>query len=163
MLCITALAFGAIFWPGIYRYDRVEEGSVRTNRLTGSVQVLSGGGWTALDVWSATDLQDLPATELTKLVGTGSFRGGRSFEVELYNGSRWRVNEIEYEITAAKGHGNAPGNPYVCVGSECTRRFRQSVSIPPLGSYKDDFSVGGSVEGCEPTWHIVSARGRLEG
>lgn len=50
VLCVVGLIVALVFWPGLYRYDRLRLGAgtsfpVRINRVTGRAAVFNGRAW----------------------------------------------------------------------------------------------------------------------
>lgn len=117
------IAFGTIFWPGIYRYDESKLGGdtfvVRTNRLTQKSQMLMGTVWktvsSAEDESSDDDLP-LPAEELAKLSGTRESLRPNRFGFKLYNGTNWTISKVRLKlamVNAVDSTGTAITNPYL--------------------------------------------------
>ena len=117
-------------------------------------------GWQTLGFETPRDLAPLPADEVAKITGTGQFKSGKAFDVKLYNGSSWDVYEVEYEISAEGAKVQGPGeNPFMCIGKQWTRRFRERTKLESLSSAVDYFDVGGSVESCAASWRVIGAHG----
>lgn len=168
LLCVTALLFGAFLWPGVYRYDRLGDHPIRTNRITGAVQAFTENGWTSLGSGGRKESLPVPQDVLVKITGTGGFQYGTAFSAQLYNGSDWTIYEIEYEISAVPPQAvGARRNSLLSLipGADTTsklwtRRFRESAVLAPMSTATEFFEVGGSVDGYASEWRIVAAKGR---
>jgi hypothetical protein len=191
ILCLTALLFASVFWPGIYKYDHVSYPGglslpVRVNRLTGATAQFSQGQWQT--VVAEVEPSALPPEELKKLTGTGDLNGS-SFSFTLYNGSRWEVEEVEIElqvlpVDSMQGRQGDASNPFsdlftskdatpvpnttadsLAPSGSHSRRFRQTVSpaIDPLTVAKEiSIEVGDFGNDYRRyTWRIIAAVGHL--
>ncbi|MGH9404977.1 MAG: trypsin-like peptidase domain-containing protein [Terriglobia bacterium] len=145
--------------------SKIEIGTVVRNTETGQVGIVIGfdpRNPEAPVVWPvapsaarSTDTeQDLPVEEVAKLGGHAEFTGwnGQMFEVNLYNGSSWKVSSITIRLD---------------VPDEGISRVYRLTASPSLGGdtsalsnglYEEylDFTV---VAGEKWGWHIVSAQG----
>jgi hypothetical protein len=96
--CVLALAW--LVWPTCYRYDRLPWGdsvyAVRTNRLTGTTEMLTGAGWVRFGHLEA-QTNDLPKESLSALTGTGQWHGSK-IEMDIYNGTEYVVTEITVQV-----------------------------------------------------------------
>ena len=117
------IVFGAIFWPGVYRYDESKLGGdtfvVRTNRLTQKSQILMGTEWQAVssaDDESSDDDLPLPPEELAKLTGTRESLRPNRFGIKLYNGTNWTIGKVRLKlamVNAVDSTGTAITNPFL--------------------------------------------------
>jgi hypothetical protein len=105
LLAILILATGIFFWPTIYRYDKVGERLLRTNRLTGKTQEYSLGSWTSYESKSR-EPEKLPYEERKKVTGKASINEslGR-FTAEIYNGSSYNIQRFVFNITLKEKDG----------------------------------------------------------
>ena len=127
MVCITVILCGILFWPTLYRYDKIKSTLVRVNRLTGDTEILSTADrkWYTARKFRPEDYSIhpplLPASEKAKLIGEklygelyeigksslpiSSFvtipnKNNFNFRSELYNGSDWNILELIVVIEA---------------------------------------------------------------
>ena len=164
VVCVTVLIIGFVFWPTMYRYDRLTGGNVsvpmRTNRITGVTQVFWQGDWRTTGSQAASgsagaEDQRLPATEQALLTGEGSFGySGRGYQttgfgVSLYNGSAWIVNRVVLRVSAIEPAG----------GVRWSRRFSETTSIGPLSTQYLHIELGGD-DGAIARWQVEEAYGR---
>jgi hypothetical protein len=163
LICGTILIFAAVFWPGIYRYDRfgsVDDGlPMRVNRLTGHTQLFTGSEWIALGDRSAAEQvvtrSELSPEEIALLSGTASFQYGNSVRVELYNGTDAIVRSVEFNISAQPLDDSNPLSEILC--PSWTRRFIRDLTIMPRSTARDFFSVAADVSSCSLAWSVTSA------
>ncbi|MGO8788431.1 MAG: hypothetical protein ACLQVL_13765 [Terriglobia bacterium] len=160
VLSLAAFAFAWFDWPTRYRYDRVnlEEGvsfPVRIDRFSGKTEILYPRGWvdTAAEARSNSaklEEQVLPPEELQKLSGTAEIVY-LLLEINLYNASNWKVNEITVEFwISSKQQG------------EIRRRYRirRVSSADPLTTTRFQTDLDSRPEaGQKWGWNIVEAKG----
>jgi hypothetical protein len=103
ILILVLVSFSLLFiWPTVYRYDHMNLGGtvlpVKINRLTGKTEVLYPTGWRVAGT-GETGRKDLPASELAKITGNAEITLYGWIHFHPYNGSEWRVEEIQVEVT----------------------------------------------------------------
>jgi tetratricopeptide (TPR) repeat protein len=99
--------------------------------------------------------QIIPPDDLKKLDGKGSITGSGWFEVDLYNGSTWTVNELTIMITVTNKHSNI---------DDFSRKYKPSLKLYhkgwPLTSSIYYEGLGFELkENQKWSWYIVEARG----
>lgn len=113
MVCFTMIICGIIFWPTLYRYDKIKDAYssdiVKINRLTGYTETFSGNAWSpSVTVSEPPKSQPLPIVEKEKIKGLGSINNTmESFDCVIYNGSSWTITVVTFLIAAiddTKGH-----------------------------------------------------------
>lgn len=185
---VVLMIFGAVFWPGLYRYDESKLGTttlvMRTNRLTQRSEILMGAEWQPV-ADSKTQIaasRELPSEELAKIRGTReTIRGGR-FEMKLYNGSEWTVTELQLKLAMVDvkdSAGKTITNPFMLLdltGTNSTadyakrradttvqvlweREYKKDVVILPLSTSDAELDVLDYVEGQPILWTIVGGTG----
>jgi hypothetical protein len=170
IVCVTILIAAAVFWPTIWRYGEYGAGAnslpMRTNRLTGEAQLMMPNlGWVSQTPEEPPgDLVALPDSDLVRVTGTAGFKYETSFEALVYNGSPWHIYQIEYEIAAERQRDPfadfAKGKNIVTDTAPYWKRtFRSNVSIGPLTTSRDFFSVGSVPVSAHTGWRILSAKG----
>lgn len=106
VICATLLIAGILFWPTLYRYEKINFGDkqsgqylVRVNRLTGYTEILRGyNGWRA--VRSKKVIKAMTLEEIAKIAVKGVFNGKGNYEFAVYNGSGWTIKRIKLSIRA---------------------------------------------------------------
>lgn len=111
---VLVLAILALGWPTLYRYDRYTNGgdttTIRTNRFTGSVQVLTARGWLARSITLAAPALPvaLSAEELRQIQSSTKCGVNASgmLQVRLYNGGNKRMaSDIVVHLVAMDQKG----------------------------------------------------------
>ena len=117
--------FGLTVWPTQWRYDQITEGrrwtQLRTNRVTGTVEILSESGWvrTAAAKGEKVPGDLLPPQEFSKLVVNcgieARVHGGiddagliKTVAVTVTNGSKWIVTSINVSLDVRTATGTMP-------------------------------------------------------
>lgn len=147
------ILFGIFVWPTLYKYDKMKVGiysfPVRINRLTGNAEHYMMGGWVSQNVkkkWFRDWV--LPDDESRKVTGNANF-GYVGFSGKIYNGSSWTITEMVVRIVAKENDGSIRWD----------RKFRTSVSIPPLETESIYFDVTGEEGARLGGWYIDEIRG----
>jgi hypothetical protein len=108
LLGIAVFVVLAVFvWPTRYKYDHMKLGEddlpVRIDRLTGKTEILFPQGWHAASEKTAENQipaeQELPAEEVAKPTGQAQITSYGWVEIEVYNGSNWKLSEITMLVT----------------------------------------------------------------
>jgi hypothetical protein len=98
LICATMVICGVLFWPTLYRYDKIGGKSpVRINRLTGHTEILYASGWER--EISDKELQAIPKEEIGKIEIMGAFDGEGNYKFNVYNGSEWNIKRIKLSIS----------------------------------------------------------------
>ncbi len=159
VVSVFLLSAGAMFWPTLYRYDRLTGDGVsvpmRIHRLTGSTQVFVNGAWYKSGTSDTAFGERLPPSDLALLAGEGGFGytghsyGTTGFGVSLYNGSTWTLTRIIFEVSAIEPDGRV----------RWSRRFNKTETIPSLSSKYIHIELGGA-EDAKAGWKVEQAFGR---
>lgn len=100
IICTTLIICGILFWPTLYRYDKIKYGEstlpVRLNRITGNTEILRLDGWRAVSLV----IKRMPIQENNKITIKGDFDGKGNYECVVYNGSNWTITTIKLSILA---------------------------------------------------------------
>lgn len=128
IVCITLLIAGMLFWPTLYRYEKIDfqglSTFVRINRLTGHTDHYVLGRWVAEGALEKQrESQPLPSEEKALLIGKASL-GPRMFNGEIYNGSDWNVTSLTFRVVAKEDSGSVRWD----------RKFKETVRINPLNA-----------------------------
>lgn len=151
VVCMTLLIAGVLFWPTLYRYERLSVSGtsvlLRINRITGCTEQFRGAEWRAEK--RCMRVRPLPGAELAKLTGRGSIDFD-AFKGSIYNGSAWTIAEVTFWVRAK---GKVDGKIL------WSRRFMHDLEVRPLRA--SDFSVKVIETWGEPEteWDIESAAG----
>jgi hypothetical protein len=117
---IIIISFGIFIYPGIYKYDKLEQNyPVKINRLTGSTQILRGNGWQDMNNPQESELQALRVELLNKLEqDRESVKNDiiLSIENKIVLEVQNDLNAVKDEITAYKKFETDPNN-YFSIGS----------------------------------------------
>lgn len=132
IVCLTVIICGILFWPTLYRYDKMSDGaktvSVRINRITGATETFTFLGWKkAFNPKDYVPPERLPATEIAKLIGGESviseiYQIGKSplpngyyvtipdkndfsFKTNIYNGTKYPISFLWVIIEAKIRNG----------------------------------------------------------
>lgn len=161
MSVLTALIVVTCFiweWPTLYRYDHITSGSgasypVKINRFTGQTYVLYQNGWELASKPSKAEPPEteLPPEELAKLTSEASLKGGSLLTVKIYNGSRYKVNEITVLVSYRYKFIEVWRRPY---------RIQKEYGTWPEKTSSFDTDLGADI-GKDDTWDwkITSAKG----
>ncbi|MBM4302353.1 MAG: hypothetical protein FJ121_12660 [Deltaproteobacteria bacterium] len=104
LICATFIICGVLFWPTLYRYDKIGgKLPVRINRLTGYTEILYGSGWKR--VVSEKEYQSMPKEEIAKIETRGNFDGTEDYKFNIYNGTDWTIKKIKLSIGLNDGNG----------------------------------------------------------
>ncbi len=153
VICITLIIAGVIFWPTLYRYDRITIRNnslpLRINRLTGYTEHFVLGEWVPEKSQEKKNKNSgIPSEEIVKITGNASLSDGY-FSGKLYNGSSWTISDITFRIIAKKKDGTIKWN----------RDFNKSIRIDPLTTSLFSITVIGD-EGIDNfDWLITKAFG----
>lgn len=97
-----------LVWPTPWMYFTQAGYNYRSNRFTGSVQLLTPNGWISTSTPKAHEKPtpvELPPEETAKL--SGKLEAGNEFKhnltLSLYNGSQWTVTEVKLSVELASG------------------------------------------------------------
>ena len=126
IVCVTLLLAGVLFWPTLYRYEKIDfQGLLtlaRINRLTGYTEYYMLGQWVPEEAQKkGRESQLLPSAESSLLIAKASL-GGKMFNGEIYNGSNWTITSVTFRVVAKETSG----------GVRWDRRFRETVRINSL-------------------------------
>lgn len=103
IICVTLILIGVIFWPTLYRYDKMTGGGyvflIRTNRLTGYTEYFQGKWIPQEEQQNIKKSESLPLEEQIKVIGgkaelNRGYTDGPYFKAELYNGSSWTITDV---------------------------------------------------------------------
>jgi hypothetical protein len=100
---ITLIILGALFWPTLYRYEKLKNGEatimIRLNRITGYTEILYPSvGWEPLR--KVKEIQVMPQEEVKKITIKRNFFVSESdYGVAVYNGTPWFVKKIRLSLT----------------------------------------------------------------
>lgn len=153
IICITLLIAGILFWPTLYRYDKVSvmRGRsllVRVNRLTGYTEFLGRSGWVPVGKVGRKKVRNIPYEEWSKITGKASLSDG-IFKGEIYNGSNWKITSITVRIVAKEKDGRIRWD----------RKFKKEISIDPLSTSSFSISVIDDEGIGSFDWYIVDMSG----
>jgi len=109
VICSTLIICGILFWPTLYRYDKMtikrNTLPLRTNRLTGYTEYFLGSEWKpAKDQKNKIKSIQIPFLESVKIKGNGLLDHG-TFSGDIYNGSDWNITKIKLRIKAIEKDG----------------------------------------------------------
>ena len=153
IICVALLAAGILFWPTLYRYDKMTSGELsvpmRMNRLTGYTEYFYGGKWNPeKGRKERKPMQVLPADQQARITGNASLSFG-SFSGKIYNGSDWTVTGLTFRVVAKEKDGSVRWD----------RKFKESMNVQPLSTTSFSVSVTGD-QGCAShEWSIDEAIG----
>lgn len=128
IVCVTLLLAGVLFWPTLYRYDKIDfQGLltlVRINRITGYTEYYMLGQWVPEKAEKkGRESQLLPSAESSLLIAKASL-GHRMFNGEIYNGSNWTITSVMFRVVAKEKSGSVRWD----------RKFKETVRINPLAA-----------------------------
>lgn len=148
-ICGGLLIIGIVFWPMIYRYEKVGQIMVRVNRVTGYAEELKGGQWVVLKGGEEKTWVELPPTEAAKIKGTVGLSKTGAFSGKLNNGSNWLVRRVVFRIIAKKRDGSVLWD----------RQLDHLVVIMPLKGSKIFLTTTTEPEIASIQWSVASAYG----
>ena len=128
IVCVTLLLAGVLFWPTLYRYEKMDfqglSTIVRINRLTGHTEYFMLGQWVAEKPQKKEKTsQRLPSVEKPLVIGKATL-DGRMFNGEIYNGSNWTVTSITFRVVAKDKSGSVRWD----------RKFKETTRLNPLAA-----------------------------
>jgi hypothetical protein len=128
IVCVTLLIAGVLFWPTLYRYEKIDfqglSTIVRINRLTGYTEHYILGKWVPQKVQKKQrESQPLPFGEKSLLIAKASL-DSKMFNGEIYNGSDWTITSITFRVVAKEKSGSLRWD----------RKFREAIRISPLAT-----------------------------
>jgi hypothetical protein len=149
----AALVAGILFWPTLYRYDKLKAGDntypVRINRVTGHTELFIGSAWVPEKGRSRTTKgKPLPPEELSNLTGDAQLISGH-FQGKVYNGSAWVVTRIVFGVVAKEKDGRIRWG----------RALSDAFNLEPLSTGSFYISVTGEEEIGSFEWQIMEAEG----
>lgn len=129
IICITIIICGILFWPTLYRYEKltIKEYSfiVKTNRLTGYTERFIGDKWIPQkNEVIIKKSSPLPLEEKIKVTGNAGFSYAEYFIGKIYNGSSWTITELTVHIIAKEKDGLIRWD----------RIFKTNIHITPLST-----------------------------
>lgn len=106
IVCVTILLITVFFWPGIYRYERVEDGNlIRVNRITGQTEhYFDLVGWVNIgeDKGKAENPVPvpvpLPRDAIAKITAKANFDSIGYLVLDVYNQSDWIIWAITVHV-----------------------------------------------------------------
>ena len=102
IICATLIICGVLFWPTLYRYDKIEgKLPIRINRLTGYTEILYDSGWERKV--SNKEICPMSKEEIAKIKISGDFEAG-GYKFTIYNGSDWNIKRIKLSIGLKDGY-----------------------------------------------------------
>tara|TARA_Y100000310_G_C20256801_1_gene611730 strand:- start:64 stop:597 length:534 start_codon:yes stop_codon:yes gene_type:complete len=156
IICATILLVGVLFWPTLYRYEKVtgvRGGSfpIKINRLTGYTEAFVGGKWEPeVGQEEKKAIFPLPDIEKRKITGNASFGlYESSFKGKIYNGTDWTIMKLIVKIVAKEADGSVRWD----------RNFEERTHILPLSTKSLYFSVTGAEGVASHQWSIEEAFG----
>jgi hypothetical protein len=156
IVCGTLLLAGLLFWPTLYRYEKMDfqglSTLVRINRLTGYTEHYMLGQWVPEKAqkkgWQS---QLLPSSERSLLIAKASL-GRRMFNGEIYNGSNWTITSLTFRVVAKEKSGSVRWD----------RKFRETVRINPLAASSFAVTVSEAEDVGSFDWSIDEVLGYKE-
>lgn len=128
IVCVTLLIAGVLFWPTLYRYEKIDfqglQTLVRINRLTGYTEHYMLGQWVPEKAQKKQRKSEaLPSAEKSLLIAKATL-GSRMFNGEIYNGSDWTITSVTFRVVAKEKSGSVRWD----------RKFKDTVWIRPLAT-----------------------------
>lgn len=154
IICATLILIGLLFWPTLYRYDKMTlQGNtfpVKTHRLTGYTKYFLMGRWIPQEGQKRSKQSDiLPVGEQTKVTGNAGLSGVGSFRGKIYNGSSWTITDMIIRVIAREKNGNV----------RWERNFKETQIISPLSTASIYIEVTGDENVASTEWYIEEIRG----
>lgn len=157
IICAAVILIGILFWPTLYRYDRMTlQGNtlpVRTHRLTGYTEYFLMGKWIPQEgQQSSKKSKMLPFDEQIKVTGNAGLSGYGSFSGKVYNGSSWTITDMIIRVIAKEKNGSVRWD----------RKFKEARVISPLSTASIYITVTGDENVASFEWNIEEIRGYKE-
>jgi hypothetical protein len=157
IICATVILIGILFWPTLYRYDRMTLGRntlpVRTHRVTGYTEYFLNGKWIPQEgQQSSKKSKMLPLDERIKVTGNAGLNGDGSFSGKVYNGSSWTITDMIIRVIAKEKNGSVRWD----------RKFKEAQVIPALSTARIHITVTGDENVASFEWNIEEIRGYKE-
>lgn len=153
VVCVTLLLAGVLFWPTLYRYEKMDfqglSTLVRSNRVTGHTEYYMLGQWVAEKPQKKEKAsQPLPSVEKSLVIGKATL-GARMFNGEIYNGSDWTLTSVTFRVVAKEKSGSVRWD----------RKFKETTRLNPLAASYFSVTVT-ETEGIGSfDWHIDEVLG----
>lgn len=141
------LAIGILFWPTIYRYERIGPTLVRINRVTGETAIFRGGTWKTRE--PERKAKTLPWEARLKVTGNAGLTGYGSFSGKFYNGSDWTIARATFRVVAKEASGKVRWD----------RRFADDIIVAPLSTASFYIPVTGDDDVAKTEWNIEELEG----
>jgi hypothetical protein len=153
VICITLLIGGIVFWPTLYRYDKMtirgNSLQVRVNRLTGYTEYFALGKWVPEKGHeNKREGTSIPLEERLKITGNAALRYG-TFSGKIYNGSSWTISKVTFRVKAVETYGT----------TRWERQFNESIQIDPLTTSYFNITVTGDEGIGSFSWQIDEVLG----
>ena len=128
IFCVTLLLAGVLFWPTLYRYEKMDfqglSTLVKINRLTGYTEYYMLGKWVAEKPQKKEKVsQPLPSEEKSLLIAKATLEG-KMFNGEIYNGSDWTLTSVTFRVIAKEKSGSVRWD----------RKFKETTRLNPLAA-----------------------------
>ena len=154
IICATLILIGLLFWPTLYRYDKMTiQGNifpVRTHRLTGYTEYFLMGKWIPQGGQERSKQSEiLPFVEMAKVTGNAGLSGYGSFSGKIYNGSDWTITDMIIRVIAKEKNGNVRWD----------RKFKETQVISSLSTANIYITVTGDENVPSFEWNIEEIRG----
>ena len=148
IVCVTLLIVGVLFWPTLYRYERIDvqglSAPVRINRLTGYTEYFMLGEWRPEERRKKQrQAQPLPVAARSLLKAKASV-SSRMFNGEVYNGSDWTVTSVTFRVVAKERSGSVRWD----------RKFKETIRVNPLSASYFAMTVTESEDIADFDWQI---------
>jgi hypothetical protein len=153
VICVTLLIAGILFWPTLYRYDKMTIAGnslpIRMNRFTGHTEYFGHGKWVPeKEQVKKLESSRIPFEEKSKITGNASLGYG-SFSGKIYNGSSWTISSLNFRVKAKEKNGSIRWD----------RTFNESIQIASLSTSSFYVAVTGD-EGIDSiNWSIDEVLG----
>lgn len=153
IICVTLLMAGVLFWPTVYRYERIDfqglQTLVRINRLTGYTEHYMLGHWVPEKPQKKQRKSEpLPSAEKSLLIAKATL-GSSMFNGEIYNGSDWTITSVTFRVIAKEKSGSVRWD----------RKFKDTVRITPLATSNFAVNVTEAKDIGSFDWHIDEVLG----
>lgn len=144
---VAIILIGVLFWPTLYRYERMGQTVVRIRRVTGEAAILSGSSWVTRE--KPREVEPLPIGAQSKVTGNAGLSGFGSFSGKLYNGSDWTITRAVFRVVAKEANGK----------TRWDRQFATQVYVTPLSASSFYVSVTGDGGVSKTEWYIEELGG----
>ena len=153
IICVTLLIAGVLFWPTVYRYDKIDfqglQTLVRINRLTGYTEHYMLGQWIPEKALKKQRKSEpLPSWEKSLLIAKATL-GFNMFNGEIYNGSPWTITSVTFRVIAIEKSGSVRWD----------RKFKDTVRIRPLATANFAVTVSEAEDVGSFDWHMDEVLG----